>query len=230
MNNPDFGKLNERTLHAMLKRQIEPDPAYHEIPCGRFIVDVKRDHEIFEIQTRAFEKLRPKLAALLPEHTVTVVHPIDHQKWLIWMDAQTGELSPKRKSPKTGTEQEAFRELWKIAEYLTHPNFRLRLVFVDVEEYRLKNGWSKDGKRGSTRKERIPLAIVRTVECSCLADYAQLLPASLSFPFTVPQYTKAAKCTPRMAGRSVYLLQKIGLLERIGKQGRAYLYEIKQEP
>jgi hypothetical protein len=230
MNNPDFGRLNERTLHAMLKLQIEPNPDCHEVPCGRFLVDVKRGDEVFEIQTRAFEKLRPKLDALLPDHIVTVVYPIDRCKWLIWMDAKTGELSQKRKSPKVGTEHDVFLELYKIRAYLTHPNFRLHLVFVDVEEYRVKNGWSRDGKKGSTRKERIPVEMVRTVVCECLADYAQLLPASLSFPFTVPQYAKAAKCTPRSASRAVWTLTQIGLLTRVGKQGNAYLYEIKQEP
>ncbi len=222
-----IGTLQERTLHAMLKRHLEPDESCHEITVGSYVADVKRGEEIIEIQTRAFEKLKPKLRAFLEMHTVTVVHPIAQIKWLTWMDPQSGELSKKRRSPKVGTEHELFCELWKIKEFLSHPNFRLTLIFLELEEYRMKNGWSADGKKGSTRIERIPLDIIRTVDLNTIEDYADLLLPPLPTPFTVTDYQKARHCTNRSASRALYVLREIGAIERVGKQGKAYLYQKK---
>ena len=58
------------------------------------------DGEIIEIQTRQFNRMRGKLQAFLPLYPVTIVYPIPYEKWLIWIDEDSGELSKKRKSPK----------------------------------------------------------------------------------------------------------------------------------
>ncbi len=221
-----IGTLQERTLHAMLKRHLEADESCHEIPVGNYIADIKRGEEIIEIQTRAFEKLKPKLRAFLEAHTVTVVYPIAQIKWLTWMDPQSGELTKKRRSPKIGTEHEVFCELWKIKDHLIHPRFRLKLIFLELEEYRMKNGWSADGKKGSTRMERIPIDVIRTVDVTSVAAFADLLPP-LPTPFTVTDYQKARHCTNRSASRALYVLREIGAVERLGKRGKAYLYQKK---
>lgn len=89
-----------KTVHAVLKRFYEPDPEHQEIPVENFVADILRDGEIIEIQTRGFNKLRRKLDTFLKYYPVTIVYPIIHTKWLYWINEETGELSPKRKSPK----------------------------------------------------------------------------------------------------------------------------------
>ncbi|WMC92706.1 hypothetical protein [Kineothrix sp. MB12-C1] len=42
-------------------------------------------------------KIRTKLEVFLERHPVTVVYPIPHTKWLIWIDEETGEFSKKEK-------------------------------------------------------------------------------------------------------------------------------------
>ena len=96
------GTLGEKTLHAVLKRMIEPDMARHEVNLGRYTADVLNEQGVFEVQTRNLHKLKPKLTALLPYYPVTVVVPIIETKWLLTLDPETGELTDRRKSPKRG--------------------------------------------------------------------------------------------------------------------------------
>ena len=155
-----IGCLGEKILHVVLKQYLEPDPSFHEVKIGRYVADIARDSGVVEIQTRNFSALKKKLAAFLPHYPVTVVTPIPQIKWLSWIEEQTGEVTKKRKSPKTGTALDVFRELYHIREFLLHPHFQIQLIFLEVEEYRLLNGWGNGGKRGSTRYDRIPIRLL----------------------------------------------------------------------
>lgn len=142
-----IGTLGEKTLHAVLKHYYEPDISCHEIKVGSYVADIFRENAVTEIQTRQFNKLRDKLDFFLEQYTVTVVYPIPRTKWLIWMDETTGEVTKRRKSPKVGTAFDAFFELYKIKSRLCHPRLRICLVLLDMEEYRLLNGWSRNKKK-----------------------------------------------------------------------------------
>ena len=219
------GTLCEKTLHAMLKRQYEPNLDLHEQRCMGYVADILRGEEIVEIQTRAFARLVPKLRAFLPEYRVTVVYPIPRIKWISWIDTKTGECTKRRRSPKVGTAHDALFELYHLAEFVSCPNFSLHLVFMEVEEYRNLDGWGRGGKRGSTRRERIPLALLETVRLESLSDYRALLPQDLPEPFTVKDYEGLCRCTPRSASYAVRTLCRMGVCERMQeKQGRAYQY------
>lgn len=223
-----IGTLSEKTVHAILKNYYQPDEDHQEIPIDNFVADIYQDGEIIEIQTRQFDRLRRKLDAFLPLYPVTVVYPIPRQRWLIWIDEETGEMTSKRKSPKRGSVYTAFRELYKIKSYLNHPNLRLHLVFMDMEEYRLLNGWSRDKKKGSSRYDRIPTQIVEEVEIHCPQDYMQFVPYDLEEPFTVKQFAKAAHISPKEAGTVVHILAYLGILRQDGKQGRSFQYRIEE--
>ena len=103
-----IGVLSEKTLHSVIKRFIEPNEALQEVKVGGYYADIKNDDGIFEVQTRSFNKLRAKLTSYLETEKVTVVYPIPAVKRLIWIDAQTGELTSPRKSPKRGSYFDAF--------------------------------------------------------------------------------------------------------------------------
>ena len=108
-----IGVLSEKTLHSVIKRFIEPNEALQEVKVGGYYADIKNENGIFEIQTRSFTKLRAKLTSYLETEKETVVYPIRAVKRLIWIDAQTGELTAPRKSPKRGSYFDAFPELYK---------------------------------------------------------------------------------------------------------------------
>ena len=149
-----IGVLSEKTIHAVVKNYLEPDPARQERQIGSYVADIYDGHEIMEIQTRSFRSLRDKLRLFLELCPVTVVYPIPAEKWLYWVDRESGERSGGRKSPKRGKPYDVFYELYQIKPYVLHPNFRLKLLLLSLEEYRFLDGWSRDRKKGSSRMDR----------------------------------------------------------------------------
>lgn len=221
-----IGTLAEKSVHAVLKNYYEPDEDHQEIPIEDYVADIYVNGEIIEIQTRQFNKLRGKLAAFLPFYQVTVVYPIPKEKWLIWIDQESGELSKKHKSPVKGNPYVAFPELYKIKMFLKDPNLKLKLVLLNIEEYRLLNGWSKDKKRGSSRFDRVPTELVEEVEINCPQDYMQFVPYELEGSFTSKEFAKAAHIPAPLAQTVLNILYHVGTVTRVGKEGNQYLYTV----
>lgn len=221
-----IGTLQEKTLHAVLKRFYEPDIAHQEFRIGKYVADIFRGDEIIEIQTRNFNAMRNKLTLFLEQYPVTIVYPIIHTKWLCWIDETTGEVSKKRKSPKVGSTYDAYYELYKIKQFLTHPNLHLCLVLVDAEEYRLLNGWSRDRKKGSTRYDRIPVKLVDEFYVGSPKEYDCMIPENLPEPFNSQDFAKCAGISIGNARLALNILHYIGAVTRVGKKGNTYLYQL----
>ncbi len=219
-----IGTLGEKTVHAVLKNYLSPDTSSHEIKVGSFYADIINEDGIVEIQTRNFDKLRRKLDSFLELQPVTIVYPIPYTKWIRWVNEETGEISAPRKSPKSGSPYMIVPELYKIKNYLTHPNLRLHIILLDLEEYRFLNGWSKDRKKGSTRCDRIPMQLIDEICINNLSEYDKLIPATLTESFTTMDFQKASGLRPRHAGTALNILYYVGAVQRVGKKGRAYLY------
>jgi hypothetical protein len=219
-----IGTLGEKTVHAVLKNYYEPDEDRQEIPIENYVADIYAHNEIIEIQTGQFNRMRDKLKAFLPLYKVTIVYPIPKEKWLIWVDHESGEMTKKRKSPKRGNPYMAFGELYKIKTFIKNPNLSFKLVFVDIEEYRLLNGWSRDKKKGSTRYDRIPVRLVEEVDIERLEDYTRFVPYMPGEAFTVKDFAKAAQISSRLAQTVVHILHYVEVLQRVGKVGRSFLY------
>ena len=220
-----IGTLGEKTLHAVLKQYFGPEGAARETRIGPFIADIVTDDCIIEIQTRAFNMLRRKLSAFLEKTPVMVVYPIPKTKWLLWIDGETGGVSKKRKSPKQGAIYDAIPELYKIKPMLNHPNFRLCLALIDMEEYRYLNGWSDDRKKGSTRYDLVPVDMIEEIYISNATDYIKFLPAGLNAQFTSKDYKNAAHTSLHISQTALNILTSVGVVNRVGKLGHLYLYE-----
>lgn len=219
-----IGTLSEKTVHSVLKCYYSPDQINHEIKVGGFVADICTGNEIIEIQTRNFDKLRRKLQAFLSFAPVTVVYPIHNVKWIRWVNPQSGEISPPRKSPKLGSRYTVFPELYKIKDYLLHPNFNLKIVLMNLEEYRFLDGWSQDKKKGSTRCDRIPTELVDEISIQTIADYELLIPSTLADEFTSKDFKKASALNLSNAQTALNILYYVGVVDRVGKKGNAYLY------
>lgn len=222
-----IGTLSEKTLHAVLKNYFASGIDETEIKIGRYVADIVGENGIIEIQTQGFDKLRKKLTAFLDCARVTVVYPIAQTKWLCWIDRETGHVTKKRKSPKTGTAFDAFFEMYKIKQMLGHPNLTLCLVLLEVEEYRYLDGWSEDKKKGSSRCERMPVELMDEIYLNSTEDYKNLLPTNLQMPFTTKDFAKAAKIRLRASQIALNILHYMEVVERRGKQGNSYLYQTK---
>ena len=179
---------------------------------------------IVDVSTQNFDNLRRKLASFLSDYPVTVIYPVPRIKYLIWVDTETGECSKPRKSTVKGSVYRAFYELYKIKKYLSNPNLRLRFPYLELEEHRLLDGWSRDKKKGSHRYDRIPKTFLGEVRIESLNDYLQLLPADLPEPFTAAEFGKAVGERKETAAKVAHVLNFLGVIERDENRGRAYTY------
>ncbi len=224
-----IGMQSEKTLHAVLKNYIDADEDHQEIPIDNYIADIYHDGRITEIQTAQMGAMRAKLSCFLPQYPVRIVYPIPAEKWVIWIDPDTGELLKRNRSPLRGSFFHAFKELYRIRPFLQDPNLSLELLLIDMDEYRLLDGWSKNKKRGSHRYDRIPLRLKDRMLLTCPQDYMQLVPEGLPEPFTSYEFAKAVHFPKNGASTILLLLTEMGVVERVGKKGNAYLYRVTQK-
>ncbi len=215
------GTLGEKTLHAVIKRMIEPDMSRHEVKLGRYTADVLNERGVFEVQTRSLHKLKPKLTALLPYYPVTVVIPMIETKWLLTMDPETGELTGRRKSPQRGRAAAVLPDLAYLKPLLKDPNLSFLLVRLEGEQLRI----FVPGRRSATPLELAPTRFLGTVPLKTPADYAALLPPDLAEPFTARELGKALGLPARESGAAANVLRFLGVLRQTGAKDRAYLYE-----
>ena len=216
------GTLGEKTLHAVLKRMIEPDLSRHEVKLGRYTADVLNEHGVFEVQTRNLHKLKPKLTALLPYWPVTVVVPVVETKWLLMMDPETGELKERRRSPKRGRAAAILPDLAYLKPLLKDPNLSFLLVRLEGEELRKP---SHSRWRPVTPLEFAPTSFLGTILLKTPADYAALLPPDLMNEFTARELAKALGLPAGQGSAAANVLAFMGAIRQTGTKGRTFLYE-----
>lgn len=220
----NIGTYKEKKLHIMLKKYFEPDSAFHEIPTNGYIADIRRDGVITEIETSGFCGLKPKLEAYLPDFKVNLVFPMAQQKYISWIDPDTSEITSRKKSPKKANAYDLLFELVYILPFVKNENLTILAPLLEIDEYRLLNGWSMDRKRGSSKYESIPTDIFEMIVLSDDDDYRKLIPEACGMEFTVPEFAKAAKLQSRSAYAVVKVLNERGVIQVCGKKGRAVLY------
>ena len=221
-----IGTKTEYRVHGALKYLFQQDDEFHEVRVDGFICDAVKDNEVIEIQTRAFERLKKKLDTLTKTHTVTVVYPIITEKRVIVTYAESGECSI-RKSPKKGRSCDFLIEAYKIKEYLKAPNLRFCLVLLSVDESRLYKGTKADRKpfQKPISTERVPTALHSVIALDTPNDYLQFLPDKLPECFNSEIFARLLGIPRSDAGCALNILTELGVICRIGRLGRAYIYE-----
>lgn len=220
-----IGTLREKSLHAVIKHYFEPNELKHEIKVGKYYADIVNENGIFEIQTGNFNKLRNKLDFFLQFSPVTIIYPIAKTKWISWIDAKTFEITKKRKSPKIGTPLEVFIELYKIKYHLFHPNLRICILMIELEEYRMQKKEKSGRKNKFSRYERIPMKIVEKLLINNSHDFHQLIPQNLSKNYTVQDFIEVSGLSIPEARITLHILNYLRVIRRIGKQRNAIIYQ-----
>ena len=229
-----IGIQKEKILHKTLKYFICSDESKHEIKIkksgsGILYADLYDNEMIYEIQTRGFDKLRDKLSEFLKEHKVTIVHPIAYKK-NIYKVYETGEIIGPIKSPKTGKVYEVFKELYKIKPYLNNPNLNLKIILIDMDEYRYVVEKKHARSSGYIREKQIPKNIYHIYNFNDNSDYISLLKdLNLEENFTSLDLKKASKINKTLATVTLNILTHLEVVERIGKKGNNYIYQIKND-
>ena len=220
----NIGTYKEKKLHIILKKYFEEDTAYHEIRVNGFIADVCRDGVITEIETSGFSGLCPKLEAYLPEYRVNLVYPLAAVKYVSWIDPETSEISPRKKSPKKANVYDAIFELVRILPHVNSTNLTVAAPMLEIDEYRMLDGWSRDRKRGSNRYERVPVDLLDIVTLTTDDDYRAQIPESLPEQFTAKEFCKAIRRDERIGRGVMKVLETRGVLTKTEKQGRSQLW------
>ena len=235
-----IGTMSEKRMHKTLKRYICPDESFHEARIeasgvarftgkesgrGGYIADICVDGDIFEIQTGGFYPLKGKIGFYLEktDFTVTVVHPLIEKKWSVWIDPQTGETTPRRRSPKRERPSDLLPELFWLAEYLDNDRLRFCIPIIEAEEYRILDGYGRDRKKRATRYERMPVSLIDELDFGG-RELSRLIPEGLEGEFTAAEFTKATGLRGRRAYYALKLLCLMGIAERGEKKGRSYVY------
>lgn len=214
-------------MHSFLKTHIEPEKSLHEIKVGSYYVDILNDNGIYEVQTKHLYRLKRKLTYLLKEHKVTVVIPIITEKTLFWLNPETLEKENEkgRLSPKRETYYDMFSELYGIKELLNEENLFIHPIKVNIEEYRLLNGWSYDKKKGSVCHDRKPVKVCDELKINNCDDYKKLIPDTLEQRFSSKDFAKQAKTRVKNAQIALNILKHVNAIEQVSKQGNLLIYE-----
>lgn len=239
-----IGTMAEKRMHKTLKRYICPDESCHEVRIkpdgspstedreraesgrGGYIADIYKDGEIFEIQTAGFYPLKKKIEFYLKntDFKVTVVHPLVECKWSVWVDPETGETTPRRRSPKKEKLTDLLPEIFWLSEFLDSDRLFFRVPVIEAEEYRMLDGWSGDKKKGSTKYERIPVSLINEVTFGAKA-VRELMPDALDEEFSAPEFSKAVGLRGRRAYYALKLMCIAGAVEKGEKKGRSFIYK-----
>ncbi|MBR5743371.1 MAG: hypothetical protein IKX85_06160 [Clostridia bacterium] len=214
-----IGTLNERSVHAVLKRYIEPDPAFWEVPVGRFVADIDDGEVICEIQTSKIYATAEKLRHFLEYSAVTLVTPQILSRHIVRVDAETGETLSRRLSPRRGRREDILGNLVPIASFIARPELSLWIPFLDVTDVRLAK---EKGKRGE-KTDTLPEALVDALYVEKPKDLLALLPSPLPASFTVKELALFAHLPPQTAQGAARLFYELGLFRR-EKEGRAFRY------
>ena len=222
-----IGTYNEKRMHIILKRFLEEDETRYEAKVGPYVADILRGKEIIEVQTGSFYPMKEKITYYLGEtdFNVTVVRPLPYIKWRVWIDKDSGEISKRTKSRIKTEPKHVMRDWLFLGDFLGNKRLTIRFLLLEEEEFRFLDGWSADKKRGSSRYERLPLALIGDDSYNLPSDYARLLPDSLGDTFTASEYGKALSLRSSYAFYAgVKILCLAGLVRKDGKCGRSALY------
>jgi len=245
-----IGTQNESSLHRTLKFQYAGPGGLTEAEVGEFVADgVREDGEFIEVQTGSFAPLRKKIKALAGNKSkIRIIHPIAINK-IIEVYAH---ISPKRstktkksslrpqssaplretnlihrrKSPKKGSLWSLFEALMHAPELALIPGVTIEAVLCDVTEIRINDGKGSWRRKGISIKDRQLAAWHESVVFKKPKDFLRFIPYKKGEEFTVATLAETAAIKPDIARMALYVLTKIGVVNRVGKQGRAWVYGV----
>lgn len=231
-----IGTKNESSLHRFLKLSYAGSGGKTEVVAGDFIADgLSKGGEYIEVQTGSFAPLKQKVKEFTAAGKVRIIYPIAVKKTIELYECPPGKgkkagvLISRTKSPKKGSLWDIFDALIYAPELPLTRGVMIEAVMADITEKRVKDG------KGSWRRKWISIKDreLDTWHESFLfkkpADYLCFIPFKKNEEFTSRLLAETMGIKTRAAGKALYVLTKMGLVERIGKEGRLLLYKKSQK-
>ncbi len=223
-NGSGIGTLQERSLHAEIKRLYEAPGVQVEVPIEGYVIDVVKDDLLIEIQTRNFAAIKDKLFTLMKNHPIRLVYPIPSEKWIVRQSPDGKYEIGRRRSPKQLGFANLFEELISIPTFLLHKNFSIEVILIREEEIRIQDGKGSWRRRGWSSIDRMLLGVIERRLYQVPSDFLHLIPSTLQRPFTSSALAEAIGISKRLSQKMTYCLRKMGVLKLIGKERNAHLY------
>ena len=219
----------ETTLHRQLKEHFCEPGARIEVPLGRYRIDVVNGDRLVEIQRSGLAAIRDKVNKLVSDgYQVDVVKPLVARKRLVKLTSIDGIVKSRRWSPLKATMLDVFDELLYFTRVFPHPNLRMLIPLVDVEEIRYPGHGRRRRKRKNDFevKDRLMLDIHETRIFKSVMDLQELLPDDLPKKFDTSELAAGLGVPRHQAQRIGYVLRKTGVAREVGKRGNAILYRL----
>jgi hypothetical protein len=220
-----IGLLNEKPLHASLKKWYAQPGDRFEVDVDGFVIDLVRGDLLLEIQTGNFASIKSKLAKLVGSNRIRLIYPIAQEKWIVRLGRDDGSRATRRKSPKRGRVEDLFAEMVSIPDLVSNHNWSLEVLMIREEEarrYERRRNWRR---RGWGVEERRLLEVVGRRLFVEPADWLAFLPKGLT-SFTARDLAEAMDIGMELAQKMAYVLRKARLVELMGRRGRANLYGV----
>ncbi len=217
--------MREWSLHAAVKEWYARPGDELEAMVDGYVVDIVRGDLLIEIQTRNFSAIRRKLTRLIRGHRIMLVHPIATRKWIVRVEADGETVLSRRLSPRRGGVEDIFLELVYMPGLLKDPNLSLEVLFVHSEDVLIDDGRGSWRRRHWSIHDRRLLDIVDRVTFESPEDLLEVLPSTLPQKFTTRDLTRESGMRSNIAQKMAYCLREMGVIEAVGKSGRALLYE-----
>lgn len=215
---------NESSLHDSIKRWYVKQGDRVEAKVNGYIIDIKRDGLLIEIQTKNFYAISKKIRKLLESFQVKLVYPVSRTKYISKIHAETRQVINRRKSPKSRTDLHIFQELLRAPDLINHPNFSIQILFIEEEEVRCDDGKGSWRRKGISIVDRRLIEVLESKDFCCKEDFLDLLSDSLIESFTNKELSEVMKVSTSVAQKITYTLKKMGAIIEVGKKGNALVY------
>jgi hypothetical protein len=217
--------MNEYSLHSAIKKWYSLPGDQFEVKIDNYVVDILRGDLLIEIQTRNFSAIKKKLADLVKNNRVRLVHPIPEQKWIIHVN-EFDEIIGKRKSPKKGKLTDLFHEMIRIPKLISENNFSLEVLMTNQEEVRCDDGKGSWRRRGASIKDRKLIGVNSRILLNNKKAFLRFLPKNFDAPFTNKGLANSRGISISIAQKITYCLKKSGIITVKEKKGKELTFVV----
>jgi hypothetical protein len=197
-----------------------------EAEVGGFVADgISADGEFIEVQTGSFGPLKEKAQAFAAQGKVRIVYPVIITKYIEVFDSN-GKRLYRRKSPRRGSPWDLFDALVYAPELPLVRGLTIELVLVDTSERRVRDGKGSWRRKGVSIGDRALLASHESIRLKKPADYRRFVPFGAKERFTSADLGEKAGIRRELAQKTLYVLARLGVVEKIAKQRNALVYQL----
>jgi len=221
-----IGTRNETSLHRDLKFSYAGQDGRTEAEVDGFVADgISASGEFIEIQTTNFAVLREKIKKFTARGKVRIVYPAIITKYLEVFTVG-GKRVYRRKSNRRGTPWDLFNALVYAPDLPFLPRVSIELVLVDASEQRVRDGKGSWRRKGLSIRDRQLITVHERISLEKLSDYRRFVPFQKKEEFTSASLAEKAGVSLVLAQKTLYVLTKLGIVSRTGKQRNTLIYRL----